>query len=124
MEVHVFVIFLHNYVIAVSSPICTQLIFCKYSYTPANEVWQNAVSPCLSTRHFLAHLHFSAEELLLYPGVRVRVGVRMQHDRANAYVNTSLGILVFLYFFLHVNFIILVKPLRSKTYDRRASVLV
>ena len=38
---------------------------------------------------FLARLHFSAEELLLYPGVGVRVGVRMQNVRANV----SLGIL-------------------------------
>ena len=48
---------------------------------------------------FLARLHFSAEELLLYPrqrcvgvsvhvivSVRVGVGVRMQNDRANVKV--------------------------------------
>ena len=34
----------------------------------------------------LARLHFRAEKLLLYPGVRAHVGVRMQNARANVKV--------------------------------------
>ena len=51
---------------------------------------------------FLARLHFSAEELLLYPRRRrQRPCRRPQNVRENV---KSLGILVFMYFFLHFNF--------------------
>ena len=49
---------------------------------------------------FLARLHFSAEELLLYPGVGVGVcvGVRMQIVRANVKVLEFLSFCIFLAF--------------------------
>ena len=42
---------------------------------------------------FLARLHFSAEELLLYPGVSVRV--HMQNVRANVKKSWNLSLCVF-----------------------------
>ena len=61
------------------------------------------MSLCLAKKiePFLARLHFSAEELLLYPGVRVGVRVRMQNVRANVKV---LEFKSFCIFFLHFKF--------------------
>ena len=53
------------------------------------------------------------------PGVRIRVGVRMQNDRANVKVLESKSFCIFSCILTLL--IILIKPLRSKAYDRRAS---
>ena len=78
----------------------------------------------LLTLHFLmslAHLHFSAEELLLYPrcvSVRVRVSVHMQNVRAKVKVLEFKNLF---YSCILTSFIILIRPLTTKTYDRCAS---
>ena len=74
----------------------------------------------MSNYPFLARLHFSAEELLLYPPppppvsvrVHVSVGVRMQNVRANVKV---LEFKSFCIFSCILSFlIILIKPLTTK----------
>ena len=77
------------------------------------------------TSRFLARLHFSAEELLLYPGVSVRVGVfvgvgvRMQNVRANVKVMKFQSLCISSCILILL--IILIKPYTTKAHDRRAS---
>ena len=71
---------------------------------------------------FLACLHFSAEELLLYPRRRrrrQRPRPRPQNVRANVKVMEFQSLCIFCY--IITLYIILIKPLTTKAHDRRAS---
>ena len=63
---------------------------------------------------FLARLHFSAEELLLYPGP-----VRMQNVRANVKVMKFQSLCIFTCILTLL--IIQIKPRPTLAHDRRAS---
>ena len=66
---------------------------------------------------FLAYLHFSAEELLLYPGISI--GVRMQNVRANVKVLEFKSFCIFSCILTVLT--ILIKPLTTKAYGRWVS---
>ena len=68
---------------------------------------------------FLARLHFRADELLLYPGLRYRVHVRMQNVRANVKVLEFQSFCIFSCILTLLT--ILIMPLTTKAYDRRQS---
>ena len=70
---------------------------------------------------FLERLHFSEEELLLYPSVRISVGVsiQMQNVRANVKVMKFQSLCIFSCILTVL--IILIKPQITKAHDRRTS---
>ena len=69
-------------------------------------------------QYFLARLHFSAEELLLYPR-RWRQRPHPQNVRVNVKVMEFQSLCIFSC--ILTSLIILIKPLTTKAHDRRAS---
>ena len=78
------------------------------------------VSNFMSRATQLGRLHFSAEELLLYPWCWCPHPDQRPHRRPHVKCFgkcSSLGISIFLYFLLHLSlFIILIKPLTTKAH--------